>query len=61
MYLLGVDLANKIEKTNSERANEREEREVINLLLSLSLLSPSPALFSFYRGGGRGGFLYAPR
>jgi hypothetical protein len=60
MHLLGVDLANKIEKTNSERANEREEREVINLL-SLSLLSPSRALFSFYRGGGRGGFLYAPR
>jgi hypothetical protein len=50
-----VGLANKVERSNSERANKRKE-PVVSFL---SLLSPSPSP-PFYRGGGRGGSLLCP-
>jgi hypothetical protein len=57
VYLLCVVLDNKNERTNSERANKREEGKAS----SVQPPSPSPPnLSTFYRGGGRGDSLHAP-
>jgi hypothetical protein len=46
-----IGLANKVERSNSERANKRGKSQVVSFLSPLS---------SFYRGGGRGGSLLCP-